>query len=81
MFKKKKKMFKKKKKKKHLPWRNSERGLVSEYLVKGIVTFDFVLGHKSLEISLKFSQPRFLTTKQKLLWIYKNLICELRIKK
>ena len=32
---------------------------------KGIVTFDFVLGHKSLEISLKFSQPRFLTAKQK----------------
>ena len=49
----------------HLPQRNSERGLVSEYLVKGIVTFDFVLGHKSLEISLKFSQPRFLTAKQK----------------
>ena len=31
----------------HLPKRNRERGLVSEYLVKGIVTFDFVLGHKS----------------------------------
>ena len=39
----------------HLAQLNSERGLVSEYLVKGIVTFDFVLGHKSLEISLKFS--------------------------
>ena len=60
---------------------SSERGLVSEYLVKGIAIFDFVLGHKSLEISLKFSQPRLLTTKQKWLWIYKNLICELRIKK
>ena len=44
---------------------SSERGLVSEYLVKGIAIFDFVLGHKSLEISLKFSQPRLLTTKQK----------------
>ena len=43
----------------------SERGLVSKYLVKGIAIFDFVLGHKSLEISLKFSQPRLLTTKQK----------------
>ena len=49
----------------HLPRRNCERGLVSEYLIKGIVTFDFVLGHKSLEISLKLSQPRFLTAKQK----------------
>ena len=48
-----------------LPRRNCERGLVSDYLVKGIVTFDFVLGHKSLEISLKFSQPRFVTAKQK----------------
>ena len=48
-----------------LPRRNCERGLVSDYLVKGTVTFDFVLGHKSLEISLKFSQPRFLTAKQK----------------
>ena len=44
---------------------SSECGLVSEYLVKGIAIFDFVLGHKSLEISLKFSQPRLLTTKQK----------------
>ena len=52
---------------------SSERGLVSEYLVKGIAIFDFVLGHKSLEISLKFSQPRLLTTKQKWLWI-----CNLR---
>ena len=60
---------------------SNELGLVSEYLVKGIAIFDFVLGHKSLEISLKFLQPRLLTTKQKWLWIYKNLICELGIKK
>ena len=60
---------------------SSERGLVSEYLVKGISIFDFVLGHKSLEISLKFLQPRLLTTKQKWLWIYKNLICELGLRK
>ena len=37
----------------YLPQRNSERGLVSEYLVKGVVTFDFVLGHKKLR---NFSQ-------------------------
>ena len=49
----------------YLSRRNCERGLVLEYVVKGIVTFDFVLGHKSLEIYLKFSQLRFLTAKQK----------------
>ena len=48
-----------------LPRRNCEHGLVSDNLVKSIVTFDSVLGHKSLEISLKFSQPRFMTAKQK----------------
>ena len=48
----------------YLSRRDCERGLVLEYLLKGIVTFDFVLGHKSSKISLKFSKPRFLTAKQ-----------------
>ena len=49
----------------YLSGRDCECELVLDYLLKGIVTFDFVLGHKSLKISLKFSKPRFLTAKQK----------------